>query len=213
MRRRGPLLGGLALSCLGGAPASAETGSAFREFRILRGGTDIGRHRLDATLGPEGFCIAIDIDIRVGILGITAHRYALSNREVWKRGHILMVSSETNEDGDLYQVTVQCGTGGLVIDGTRHSGTAPIGAVTSSYFARPFIERRPWLSTQSGQLLDVEAKPTETGTWSISGDLKACLDYDARGEWIGCRWDARGESMEYQVIDESGLIGGLWAAA
>lgn len=210
MDRRSVLAG---LAAIGLAAPAIAAPSAQRTFRILRDGDEIGRHTMIAVLGTDAFTIDIEIDISVKVLGITAYRYYLANRERWRAGRIETISSTTNDDGTEESASVRRSGGMLRIEGTRHSGTVPLDAVTTSYFAPAFLDRRPWISTQSGDPLDVSVTQAPAGWWQVSGDLTTRLGYDRRGEWIGCEFDAGGETARYEVIGETGRIAELWSQA
>lgn len=215
MLQRRTLLAGLGAALA--APAlttpSLAASKAMRRFRILRDGDDIGTHDLDAVLGPNGFEIVITIRIAVKVLGITAYRYELDNREVWQGGTVASVNTKINDDGtDDFCKIVRQGEA-LQIDGSRHTGQVSPEAVTTSYYASPFIKRRPWISTQTGAPLKVQIVPEgRANWWAISGDLETKLGY-AGGEWQFCEFDAGGEPAAYEIISQTGKIGALWAQA
>ncbi|MEO0822419.1 MAG: DUF6134 family protein [Pseudomonadota bacterium] len=217
MRRRDFIAGGATSVALSGISAAAlADGGASRVFRILRDGSDIGRHSLAARLGPKGFEIDIEVDIRVRILGITAYRYTLSNQEIWAGGQLVSVNSTVNDDGTAEYARIRSTGAALEIDGSGFSGTAPVEAVTTSYHQRAFVDRRPWISTQSGKPLDVAlARGTAAGgeRWQVTGELTTALIYDTGGEWVGCEFDAGGEPGRYELVEQSGAIAPLWAAA
>lgn len=196
------------------APHIALAG-AGRRFSIWRDGDRIGEHTLNAVSRGGRFEIAIDIRIAVKVVGITAYRYTLSNREVWVDGRIQSVKSRVNDDGDKEFATVSAAAGGLQIKGSGYSGKIGADAVTTSYFATPFLKRAPWISTQSGKPLSVRVSPLggRPGWYGVSGDLKTALGYDGRGEWVGCEFDAGGELATYELIGPAGAISGLWANA
>ncbi len=211
--RRRFLTGTAALGAALATPAIAAE-AASRRFRIVRDGDDIGSHDLDAVLTPSGFEIAVTIRIAVKVLGITAYRYEMDNREVWQSGRIVSVDSRVNDDGTTDRAVVRAAAAGLVVEGSRYSGPAPADAATTSYFANSFLKRSPWISTQSGDPLAVRiAAEGRPGWWRVSGGLDTTLGYDARGEWTGCEFDAGGELARYEMIRERGAIGALWSAA
>lgn len=195
------------------APAVAAAG-ASRAFRIVRGGDAIGVHTLDAVETGGRFEIAIDIAIAVKILGITAYRYALENREIWQDGHLVSVRSRVDDDGSAAFATVARTGDALTVEGSGYAGPAPIAAVTTSYYAPAFLTRAPWLSTQSGKPLDVVIAPDGRDGWHrVTGELETTLGYDARGEWTGCEFDAGGTPAFYEVTRQRGEIGALWRSA
>lgn len=204
---------------MGGAAAALASpawaaDTASREFRILRDGDDIGSHRLDAVLGPNGFEVAITIRIAVKVLGITAYRYEMDNREVWRDGAIVSIDSKVNDDGTRDFFRASRAQDAVAIEGSRHNGKAPLEAVTTSYYATPFLKRRPWLSTQSGAPLELTVKPGgRANWWAVRGELDTDLGYDASGEWVACEFDAGGEQARYEIAGGSGRIGALWAQA
>lgn len=206
--RRGALIGLGAMAIAG--PARAATAS--RTFRIFRGDSDIGRHRLDARREGDGtIAVTIDIDIAVKVFGLTAYRYTLENTERWQAGRLVSVASRIDDDGTASLVRVARDGDLLRIDATGYSGTAPGDAVTTSYFARGLVERRPWISTQSGVPLKISATEAGGGRFRIGGDLEITLGYDGAGEWTGCSFEAKGEEVRYKLTDASGAIAGLWA--
>jgi hypothetical protein len=214
MHRRAVLTGGVALAGSIAMPAIAAP-TAKRTFRIVRDGDDIGQHTLEAVVGEKGFEISIDIAIAVKFLGVTAYRYELTNREVWKGGEIVSIDSTTNDDGTSDRASVRRDGGVLKVDGTRFSGEAPLSAVTTSYYTKPFLQRTPWISTQSGDPLSVSVAKMagRENWWAVTGELETALGYDQRGEWVACEFDAGGEPAVYEVASDSGRIGELWSSA
>ncbi|MEO1491259.1 MAG: DUF6134 family protein [Pseudomonadota bacterium] len=214
MDRRAVLTGSAALAASLAMPAVAAP-VAKRTFRIIRDGDDIGRHTLEAYSSVKGFEIAIDIDIAVKFLGITAYVYRLQNREVWKGGEIVSIESSTNDDGSEERARIWRDGNALKIEGSRFTGQAPISAVTTSYYALPFMKRAPWISTQSGDPLEISVAPMpgRANWWGVTGELQTSLGYDTRGEWVACEFDAGGEPAFYENVGESGLIGEMWASA
>jgi hypothetical protein len=195
------------------SPAFASA-TANRTFRIIRDGSDIGTHTLDASLTPDGFQIDITIRIAVKILGVTAYRYELDNREIWKGGQLVSLSSQVNDDGTDDFAKASRRDGKLMIEGSAYSGPASSDLVTTSYYTKAFHSRTPWISTQTGTLLKVQIGTGKAGDWvSVTGDLETNLQYDANGEWVGCEFDAGGETATYEVVRGSGSIGALWAEA
>lgn len=215
MLQRRNVLAGLGATALVSSfpmPALAAK-NASRMARIIRDGDDIGTHSFDAVLGPNGFEIDIRIRIAVKVLGITAYRYELDNREVWKDGKIVSVATKVNDDGTDDFARISQGGDALQIEGSRYTGKAPSEAVTTSYYATPFLKRRPWVSTQTGVPLKIAVKPEgRANWWAVTGELETKLGYKD-GEWVYCEFDAGGELATYNVKRQSGKIGALWAQA
>ena len=213
LTRRGVLAGAAGLVALPALPRPAHASqAASRVFSIWRDGSDIGRHRLDARLTEQGFEIDIQIDIAVKFLGITAYRYELENREVWAGQRIVSVDSRGNDDGDRTRCRIARAGGALEIDGSGYSGSEPLDAVTTSYYAPAFLDRRPWISTQSGKPLSISVSRRDQGKWAVSGDVTTVLTY-RDGEWTGSAFTTKGERITYQTLESSGEIAALWQRA
>lgn len=212
MKRRTFLTGCVAAGAGLAMPALAAP-SGSRTFRVLRGGKAFGSHVLEAVQVEDRFEIAITIKLAVKVLGVTAYRYELDNREIWQGGRLISVDSRVNNDGDDEFVRAKRAGDVLKIEGSGFDGTAPGLAATTSYYTPTMLERRPWISTQSGKPLEIAIGPEgRSGWWSVTGGLDTKLGYDSRGEWIGCEFDAGGEPGRYEVAAESGTIGALWSA-
>ena len=200
-------------SLLLASPALAAS-KASRVFRVIRDGDDIGSHALEAVLGADGMEIRITIRIAVKVLGITAYRYEMDNRELWRGGQLISVDSKVNDDGTRDFSRVRREGDGLTVEGSRYSGAAPGEAATTSYFVTDFLKRKPWISTQSGKPLPVKISADgRSGWWVTSGGLDTKLGYDGRGEWTGCEFDAGGELAHYEIASQSGQFGALWSGA
>ena len=212
MRRRTFLAaGGAALLAAPHVAAASST----RKFAIWRDGDRIGEHVMSAVAGGGKFEISINIAIAVKVLGITAYRYTLKNREVWSGGRIVSVASKVNDDGKAEFSNASAAGGGLKISGSGFSGQIGADAVTTSYFATPFLKRQPWISTQSGKPLKVRVAPVSgrAGWHQVTGELKTRLGYNGAGEWVGCEFDAGDELATYEMQGGAGNIAALWANA
>lgn len=217
MDRRTLLLGAAAAGLV--APGRAWAEPVQTEYKLVRDGADIGRHTITAKVEDGVLVVAIAIDIAVKVLGITAYRYKLTNTERWRAGRIVSVDSVVNDDGSKEYCKVKVAGAALEVDGTDYSGSAPGDAVTTSYFARAFIDRPTWISTQSGQVMTMTAKGLGGSPegWSMQGQMKSgpfatTLYYDAEGDWVSSFFDAKGTRINYARTKGGGL-NALWAAS
>lgn len=172
----------------------AERGS--RRFTLLRDGDDIGSHTLTATRTGDTVVMEIDIAIAVKFLGFTAYRYDHTNREVWEGGRLMSLKSRTNEDGDDMSLTVERRGDQLVYNGAPGPDAAP-----TSYWNINKLDVRPWFSSQTGKILNLNFATEQSNTATrvdISGNFATTLFYDAAGEWRGCEFDGQGKVISYQ---------------
>jgi hypothetical protein len=223
-RTRRAVLAGLAGAAVTAAPAAAQA-TAVREFRVLRGGTDIGRHRI--ALARQGRDVTVDIDIElvVRVLGIAAYRYTMTNREVWRDGLLMSGDSRVNDDGRRKRVVSRREGGALRVESPDFTGSPPEPLATTTYFTTAFLERPSWMSTDSGEIYAVQRQragastvqgpqgPVACTRWTVSGgkDFRVALHYDARGEWMAVDFDAGGEPATYRPLSTADRLAAVWA--
>ncbi|NNU80054.1 hypothetical protein HMH01_06335 [Halovulum dunhuangense] len=201
-------------------PLRASTGP--RVFELYRGSSQIGRQVLDVTRDGSRLDVAVDIDIAVRILGLPAYRYTLSSREVWVDGRLQALEGRTDDDGEAHRVSVTRQGGVLMVDGSGYSGPVEGEPATTTYWAKSFLKRDEWISTQDGKPLDISAQPagrtevpvpggaTEAESWAVRGDIGVLdLFYDAQGEWVGNRFEARGEQARFVLAERGRDLAGL----
>jgi hypothetical protein len=226
--QRRTVLAGLAATAmapLAGGKALAQ--SARREFNVLRGGSEIGRHIVSMRRDGAELHVEIEVELVVRILGIAAFRYEMTNRETWRNGRLVAGDSVVNDDGRRKRVVSRREGGVLMVESPDFTGQAPDDVATTTYFTPDFLGRTPWLSTDSGELMSVRttrvgAASVDTGSgrvdvtrWRASdgGAFDVMLDYDDRGEWLSVGFDARGEPLVYVPRDTGPAFGPIWRGA
>lgn len=197
----------------------ASTTSAARSFRVTRGGSDIGRHRVSVTRDGEFVRAETEIEIAVKILGITAYRYELAYTEVYRNGQLQSFDAQANDDGDRGYARAMRKGDMLEIDGSDYSGPVTGAAVPTSYWRMPALQTTPWISAQSGEILPVGTtemqslphSPSGARVWRATDNGEYTVDiwYDAAGDWTGCSFDAQGELGLYTLEAGSGSLTSL----
>jgi hypothetical protein len=226
MIARRTMLAGMASAATGltGLPARAN-GGARREFAVLRAGTDIGRHSVALTPEGDGARLEVDVELVVRLLGIAVYRYTMTNRELWRDGVLIEGDSDVNDDGRRKRVLTRREGGQLIVDSPDFSGTAPSDVATTTYFTPDFLNRAPWLSTDSGDLFPVRASqvgPSRVESaegevactrWRVTDNdaFDVMLDYDERGEWMSVGFDAGGEPAVYRPLSVAPAFGPIWS--
>lgn len=213
--RRHALAGLAGLSAAATLPLSARADSAERRFRILRGGSDIGTHRIAVTRDGDLTRVAIDIDIVVRLLGIPAYRYEMTNRETWRAGELVSIDSRVNDDGTAKRVVAARRGAAVAIESDFVNKEVSPMVGTTTYVTPLFLERPDWVSTDSGEVLGVSVDrlgPDTAGNGATSTAWRASdgdgydvvIHYDDRGEWIGLAFDAGGREAVYvaDAIDD-----------
>lgn len=186
------------------APSLALASGAPRRFELVRDGSVIGSHSLAVQERGDSLIMNIRIDIAVRVLGIRVYAYEHENREEWRGGRLITLDSRTNDDGDEGFVRVRAAGDALAIEASGYSGPAPAEAAPTSYWNYGTFERRPWFSSQSGEIMDLAFDRSNAAgetVWRLSGDFATTLYYDAQKEWRGCSFDARGAEVTYRQLE------------
>ncbi len=170
-----------------------------RRFVLYRDGANIGTHSVTARKSGDALRVQVDIDIEVKVLGFRAYYYTHQNIETWKDGVLESFSSRTDEDGEKFSAAGQRRDGALVINGSKTRAKAP-----TSYWNVKNFQSTPWFSTQTGDVMNLSfAKSPWRGggaRWAVRGDFETTLFYDADGEWRGCEFPGRGETISYDQV-------------
>lgn len=203
------------------APSIVRASGGDRRFAVLRDGSDIGTHLISVRRNGGEIQVAIDIELKVKILGITAYRYEMANREVWRDGRLISMDSKSNDDGERHFSQVKQAADLLEIDGSVFKGTVAGDSASTTYWAYDFMTRPIWISTADGDPLKVACSKAGSGSietgagevttekWKVGGDMDIDLHYVNR-EWVSVRFDAGGEDAIYRPDDVSSPIASAW---
>lgn len=180
-----------------------------RSFTILRDGQPIGSHTVSVTRDGRKIVAETQIDMDVYLAFVRVFHYTHRARETWEDGTLVAFESATNDDGTRYAVRAAAQAGQLKVSGDAVKATVPLGIVPTSYWNKALTSQRQLLNTQTGSILD--ARITRHGTerilaggreieatrYTLVSEFTLDLWYDARGQWVKSRFDARGSTIEY----------------
>lgn len=223
--RRSLILGVGAATVFSPLPLLAAGGGS-RTFTVYRDGSEMGSHRIDVRPGPDGAAeVDIDIRLQVKVLGITAYRYSMRNREVWKGGRLVSMDSETNDDGDADFSRVRQVGDELEIEGSMFSGRVPGDSVSTTYWSMDFLKRGIWINTQTGVPIEVATAaigpgeidgpsgPIATERWTAKGEKLDVILHYAGGEWLSVEFEAGGEPAVYAPQSVAPAFAPVWTAS
>ncbi len=223
--RRALILGVGAATVFSPLPLLAAGGGS-RTFTVYRDGAEMGSHRIDVRPGADGAAeVDIDIQLQVKILGITAYRYSMRNREVWKGGRLVSMDSETNDDGDADFSRVRQVGDELEIEGSMFSGRVPGDSVSTTYWSMDFLKRGIWINTQTGVPIEVTTAsigpgeitgpngPVATERWTAKGEKLDVILHYAGGEWLSVEFEAGGEPAVYAPQSVAPAFAPVWTAS
>jgi hypothetical protein len=165
-------------------------------FRMVRHGSDIGRHVLTFEQQGDTLTVRIAVDAVVTLLSVPIVRYSHHAVEVWKAGTLSTITGETNRNGEHEWIKASRSSEGLVVLGSQTDrDVAPEPAGGASYWNRRLLGG-PMISLEDGVLLrpNVVQEPAESiplasgGTvraerYKLSGSFKINLWYDETNTW------------------------------
>lgn len=201
-------------------------GGGTRRYVVFRDGSEIGSHVIAVRAGADGSAeVDIDIELRVKVLGITAYRYKMVNREVWKGGRLVSMDSRTNDDGDDDFSRVKQAGDELEIEGSGFSGRVPGDAVSTTYWSMDFLNRSVWINTQTGVPITVATAKIGPGSvigadgsipterWTAKGEKLDIVLHYAGGEWVSVEFEAGGEPAIYAPQSVAPAFAPIWTAS
>ena len=213
----------LSCACLSGVSSASETDGDVKwiptdgeviEFDVLRKGKPFGRHNLAFSYDDEGRLIVeneIDLEVKVGF--VTFFKYTHESTEIWADGVLHSLQAKTRKEGDDLAVTANRSGDVLNVSGTNFSGEAPLGLMPTSHWNVLQMDQTVLLSSEAGKLLDVTIEDlgmdtikTQSGElvasrYRLTADLAVDLWYDETGRWVKCAFSARGQDIEYVLLD------------
>ncbi|MBI1239411.1 MAG: hypothetical protein GC199_08720 [Alphaproteobacteria bacterium] len=205
-------------------PAFAATGSTSdtdtRRFLILRDGEPIGEHRVTVRREGTRVTVATEIEMEVYLAFLKVFHYSHRALETWSDGTLIAFESSTNDDGTLYSVAATRDDDVLKVEGKNGEARVPLGVIPTSYWNKALTSQDQLLNTQTGGLLPARVerqgieriqaggKQIEATRYTLTSDFALDLWYDAQGQWVKSRFDARGSSIEYVLQGASAPLQG-----
>jgi len=191
------------------APVPAEP-PADIVFDVYRNDTPFGEHAVRFQETEAGdLRVEIDIELEAGFGPVTVFRYEHEAEEIWNDGALARLEAATFKDGDWNRVEVERTGPEMMVSGSAEMAYLP----PSSHWRGYSADTARILNTETGDPMPVEIEDLgmdriETGAGTIeaqhirmSGTLTVDLWYDADGRWVGCEFEARGQTIRYVLRD------------
>jgi len=195
-----------------GPPVGGVPRAGALRFRLMREGAAIGTHTLLFHPAPDGFAIAITVEIAVRFGPLVLYRYRLRGSETWQDGRCMAAASRTDDDGTAKTMRAARDPAGLWVEGTGAPRyLAPADALVASHWNQQEL-RGPWINLENGKLLHPRVAPlgadaalTAGGTrvpadcFAVTGPARMQLWYTPAQVWTGLLFDAQdGSQVRYE---------------
>ncbi|MEL6860380.1 MAG: DUF6134 family protein [Pseudomonadota bacterium] len=190
-------------------PWMASDGDVI-DFEVLRKGKPFGRHILSFDRQEDGSLqVTTDVDLQVKFGPITAFKYRLDSVERWEDGKLVGLNGASNNDGRKGKVSAESDGSELIVESTKFEGALPLTTIPSSHWNRLQVYQEQMLSTETGEVLDIEVEVIGDDTVSVGGemvdathyrlksDLTVDLWYDNQSRWVKLAFEVRGQDIEY----------------
>lgn len=186
-----------------------QNGDEIR-FDVLRQGKPFGTHVVRFGVASDGTITAnTRVRLRAGLGPIPLYRYDLDATEEWQEGRLISLTGEVNKDGKKASVTAAADGNVIDVNGSAFEGTVPASTVPASHWNIAETEARRLLSSENGQMIDVNVrrigrevvdvagKPVETTKYLLNSDIDVTLWYDDDKRWVKLAFSARGQDIDY----------------
>ena len=186
------------------------TDGAVIDFTVLRKGKPFGQHILSFDRDKDGeLTVTTDVDLQVKFGPITAFKYRLDSVETWVDGQLSSLSGSSNSDGRKAKVAGKLVADGFRVDSTKFDGVLEGTVIPSSHWNRMQVYQDRMLSTETGEVLDidvdiigpdtvmVDGEAIETTHYRLQSDLTVDLWYDQQSRWVQLAFEVRGQEIEY----------------
>jgi len=212
--RRSVLLAGAGILARQASLASPIPPGNSLAFRLVRHGSDIGRHALAFERRGDTLTVGVTVDALVTLLSIPLVRYTHRGTEVWQAGTLVALTGETDKNGDREWVNARRTSEGMVVLGSKTKRyVAPEPAIGTSYWNKRMLEG-PMISLEDGVLLRpkvavnrAESIPLASGSvveadhYNLSGAFNIDVWYDQTDTWAGLAFAVQdGSSVRYERL-------------
>jgi len=183
-------------------------------FRMVRQGSEIGRHTVAFARQGDVTTVRITVDAVVKFLSIPIVRYTHRAVETWQGARLAGLAAETDKNGDREWAKAELGDQGLVVTGSKTARyVAPVGAIPTSYWDKKMLDGR-MISLEDGVLLAPKVAELRTDTirlasgreiaanhYNLSGAFDVDLWYDATNTWAGMAMTVKdGSEVRYERL-------------
>lgn len=211
LRRRTFLQSAGGCAALIAAPNIARAQTGLLAFSVWREGSEIGTHRLAFTTTATETVVDIDIDLVVKLMFIPVYGYAHTNQERWQAGQLAGFASQTDDNGDLFQVDAKANGPEILAETLGERFVHPLDRRPSTYWHKNFLTQTTWIDTQKGssvecalvsqdtQIIELMGEMVETEHFELTGDLNLNLWYRGN-DWVKLTFTGEdGSIIEYRL--------------
>jgi Family of unknown function (DUF6134) len=193
--------------------AAVETSSKHWHFAVSLDGKRIGEH--DFVVARNGENVDVDIHARFKVRAAFIPLYGYDHRdhEVWNRGCLTRMDSQTNDDGKRLAVHGLAQGAGFEVQGPHGETMLPACVKSFAYWDKSFLTEPRLLNSQTGEYEAVYLTRHGVETFQVRGRSLAAehyslrsrhfgidLWYSSEGEWVALESHLEnGRTLRYEI--------------
>ena len=198
----------------GDLPAGAQDSEEQFRFSVWYNDKRIGQHQFDVRRTENAMQVRSSAAFEIKILFVPVYHYRHEAEELWRDGCLASLQSNTNDNGERYQLTLRAGARSLHLEQTEPEAlTSEIAAecaATYAYWDLARLQRSELINSQTGELTPValnaageetiDGVPTNRYTLNVEGTGSIDLWYrQADDRWLMLRTDRNGGTLTYRA--------------
>ena len=142
--------------------------------------------------------------------------YQHKSSETWQGNCLKTISSKTDDDGDLYNVSGNMEANQFIVTTNNKTSELPLCIMTFAYGNPKILDQKKLMNSQNGEYLDVDIqflreenhmvkdKDILTDLWQIEakgddGDLLIHIWYDKNMNWVSLKSQTPIGDMQYKL--------------
>ena len=142
--------------------------------------------------------------------------YQHKSSETWQGNCLKTISSRTDDDGDMYDVSGYMEANQFVVTTNNKTSELPLCVMTFAYGNPKILDQKKLMNAQNGEYMDVDiqflreenhmvkGKDILTDLWQIEakgddGDLLVYLWYDKNMNWVSLKSQTPIGDMQYKL--------------
>jgi len=182
-------------------------------FAINRNGEQIGTNTIQVQKKGSETLVTITTRIEVKIVFITAYSYGHDEHERWVSGHLVSLTSVTDDNGTPHKVEVAAKGNVLQVIGDGKTSQVDANIIPSSLWNAALVKQTVALNTRDGSVMKiavtdvgmesitVHGQPAQAHRYSVQGPFPQELWYDQQGHLVQAQFvGSDGSIILYQLI-------------
>ena len=200
----------VALCSLASGAGAADRAGVFT-FTVTRDGEPIGMHRVAFSHDGERTEIDSEMELEVTFAMVPLYYFSNQRREVWQDGRPLLITSQTDDNGEKLDITLRPDGSGYVRTVNDRVDKFDASTKVLAMWNQQTLEAKPGLFvsviedetlelafTCVGQeTLVIDGRELTVDHYRMTGTEERDIWYDAAGQVARVRFERHGDQIEY----------------